>query len=115
MIVGHCTNPGCHRPYTGGNMGNYAEVITLREMNDGNLDYFVMSICTRCLLAANDIIVKASLRDAIDYEIGQTANSILFTADEKKQKIKEARERLERYKFIAWGRNREELDQKIAK
>lgn len=111
MIVGHCSNPGCHRPYANGTMGNYAEVITLREMTGGNLDYFVISICTRCLLSANDIMIKSALRDAVDYEIKQNNSSIMLTKEQKK----EYRAKHERYKFIAWGRNREELDQKLAK
>lgn len=108
MIKGHCTNPGCHRPYIG---GNYAEVVTLRELRSGELNYFVISICTRCLNSANNILIEAALRDAVNYEIAENAASLVIPREQKQQ----FRIDQERYKFLGWGRNRDELDQKVFK
>lgn len=106
LLIGHCSNPGCHRPYVG---DNYNEVITLREMRDGQLNYFVISICGKCLASANNIIVSNSLRDAVEYEIIQNNASIVLTKAQKQEfQMKESN-----YRFINWGRNREELDDKL--
>lgn len=108
MIKGKCTNPSCHRDYD--NL-NYAEVVTLRRLNDGALNYFVISVCEKCLASANDIIIASALRDAVNYEIQSNTESIMLT---KEQKL-EFRKKEERYTFLGWGRNREELDAKVLK
>lgn len=106
LVLKHCSNPGCHRPYTA---ENYGEILTLRELQSGDLNYFAISLCMKCIESINEHIVRSALRDSVDYEIQSNNESIVLT---KQQKI-DYRMKESNYRFIAWGRNREGLDDKL--
>lgn len=106
LLLQHCSNPDCHRPYT---PDNYCELLTLRHLANNEMNFFVISICARCMHSVNDVIVSRALRDAVDYEIAQNNSSILLTKEQKMA----YRTKQSNYRLIAWGKDREELEAKL--
>ena len=107
LMLNHCSNPECHRPYTA---ANYREAIALLELGNNTLEYRVFSLCESCLQNLTTETATAIIYEVIQFETLEKGESITTSKNE----LANWKSKYASYKVIKWGHNRIDLDEKLA-